>query len=244
MERGDADDNRQAIGAASFRRDLWRLLLLGALLFVINLVTSPGSWWFYWPLFGIGIAVAVRAFRFLGDNPPAIFGGTPRQPATGLAAPTPPGERRGGSTATTSATAGATIEDAEARVARLWRTARSIPGEAAREQAFRVCAAADRVAEVLALDKAAPEVVLQYVEGYLAPAEAILGRYARLAQRGVAAAEPTLAKVEQQDLPLLAEKFDALYERLHRGDVVDLAVASEMLELGDPPAPSPPPRLS
>jgi len=242
MERGDADDNRQAIGAASFRRDLWRLLLLGALLFVINLVTSPGSWWFYWPLFGIGIALAIRAFRFLGDNPPALFGGTPRPPGAGLAPPPAAGERHAAPPA--AAATGATIEDAEARVARLWRTARSIPSESAREQAFRVCAAADRVAEVLAQDKAAPEVVLQYVDGYLAPAEAILGRYARLAKRGVAAAEPTLAKVEQQDLPLLAEKFDALYERLHRGEVVDLAVASEMLEFGDPPAPSPPPSLS
>jgi hypothetical protein len=114
----------------------------------------------------------------------------------------------------------------------LWRTARRIPTTEAREQAFLVCAAADRVAEALARDRASPELVGWFVDRYVVPTETLLDRYARLAERRIAAAEPTLTKVEQEDLPQLAARLDALYEQLHRGDVVELAVASEMLEFG------------
>ena len=33
------------------------------MLFVINLMTSPGEWWFQWAAFGIGIAWFVSLFR-------------------------------------------------------------------------------------------------------------------------------------------------------------------------------------
>ncbi len=39
------------------------LLLVG--LFVLNLVTSPGSWWVQWAALGIGIAWVVSLFRAL-----------------------------------------------------------------------------------------------------------------------------------------------------------------------------------
>jgi hypothetical protein len=55
-----------------------------------------------------------------------------------------------------------------------------------------------------------------------------------LTSRGVTGAEETLKRVEEQNLPLLASRFDALYNQIHRGDIIDLAVASEMLEF-DPP---------
>jgi len=34
-----------------------------ALLFVINLMTSPGHWWFQWAALGIGIAWVINFFR-------------------------------------------------------------------------------------------------------------------------------------------------------------------------------------
>lgn len=42
-------------------------------LFLINLLTSPRSWWFYWPALGWGIAVAIHALAtfyqgFLGRD--------------------------------------------------------------------------------------------------------------------------------------------------------------------------------
>jgi two-component system LytT family sensor kinase len=36
------------------------------LLLLINLLTSPWSLWFYWPLLGWGITVAARAFLVYG----------------------------------------------------------------------------------------------------------------------------------------------------------------------------------
>lgn len=38
------------------------------LLFVINLTTSPGSYWVIWPLMGWGIAVIIHAFSVFGSR--------------------------------------------------------------------------------------------------------------------------------------------------------------------------------
>ena len=39
--------------------------LILAMLFVINLMTSPGHWWVQWPALGIGIAWVLSLFRVL-----------------------------------------------------------------------------------------------------------------------------------------------------------------------------------
>jgi hypothetical protein len=39
--------------------------LILALLFVINLMTSPGHWWVQWPALGLGIAWVISLFRVL-----------------------------------------------------------------------------------------------------------------------------------------------------------------------------------
>jgi hypothetical protein len=47
-----------------------RFLFIGplslGLLFVINLMTSPGDWWVQWPALGIGIAWVICLIRVLG----------------------------------------------------------------------------------------------------------------------------------------------------------------------------------
>jgi hypothetical protein len=47
-----------------------RFLFVGpmilALLFVINLMTSPGHWWVQWAALGIGIAWIISLFRVVG----------------------------------------------------------------------------------------------------------------------------------------------------------------------------------
>ena len=46
-----------------------RFLFVGplvlALLFVINLMTSPGQWWVQWPALGIGIAWVISLLRVM-----------------------------------------------------------------------------------------------------------------------------------------------------------------------------------
>ena len=43
-------------------------VLVNLLLFTINMLTTPGSLWFYWPLMGWGIAVALHALRVFGSG--------------------------------------------------------------------------------------------------------------------------------------------------------------------------------
>jgi hypothetical protein len=40
--------------------------LVNSLLFLINIATSPGVLWFYWPLFGWGLGVALHAIIAFG----------------------------------------------------------------------------------------------------------------------------------------------------------------------------------
>ena len=37
-------------------------------LFLIDLLTGPGGWWFYWPLLGWGIGLAAHAFSVFGTT--------------------------------------------------------------------------------------------------------------------------------------------------------------------------------
>ena len=43
------------------------------MLFVINVVTSPGEWWVQWAAFGIGIAWVINFFKLIRDI--AVLGG-------------------------------------------------------------------------------------------------------------------------------------------------------------------------
>ena len=37
------------------------------MLFVINVMTSPGHWWVQWAVFGIGIAWVINLFKLVRD---------------------------------------------------------------------------------------------------------------------------------------------------------------------------------
>lgn len=42
-------------------------LIVNAILFFINIMTSPGYLWFLWPLLGWGIGIAFHALSVFGD---------------------------------------------------------------------------------------------------------------------------------------------------------------------------------
>jgi len=44
-----------------FYQHLLTYVLVNAFLFILNLLTSPGAWWFYWPLLGWGIGIGAHA---------------------------------------------------------------------------------------------------------------------------------------------------------------------------------------
>jgi hypothetical protein len=61
----DAELRRLAIRRAdmklAFRSHLMAFVLVNAGLFALNMLTSPGTWWFYWPMLGWGIGLAAHA---------------------------------------------------------------------------------------------------------------------------------------------------------------------------------------
>jgi hypothetical protein len=214
---------------AAFRTHLMVFLVISLFLLTINLLTGPDELWFYWPVFFWGWAVVIQAAATYGTGTPARVLEVLRSIVPGAAATdhSPPKARD----ATDGDVETIAIESVEQRVQRLWRIARQIPEAAVREQAFRICAAADRIAEVMAADRTDARTVAWFEERLLAPTESLLTEYLRLAGRGIAGADATLRRIEERNLPQIESRLDTLYQQLHRGDVIDLAVASEMLEL-------------
>jgi hypothetical protein len=52
-----------------FYQHLVVYVLVNVFLFVINVVTSPDNWWFYWPLLGWGIGIVAHgAAVFFGGG--------------------------------------------------------------------------------------------------------------------------------------------------------------------------------
>lgn len=49
-----------------FYTHLTTYLVMGGFFFTLNVLTSPGNWWFYWPMMGWGIGVAIQYFKVFG----------------------------------------------------------------------------------------------------------------------------------------------------------------------------------
>jgi hypothetical protein len=222
-------------GEAAFRSHLTIYLVTGLFLLTLNLLTSPRELWFYWPLFFWGWALVFQAVATYGAEAPwrvlaAVRSIVPGLSSTVLA----PASRRAPGSVPFAAAAFASVHE---RIEGLKEIALQIPDGPVREQAIRICAAADRVAEVMAADRTDARTVSWFSDRLLAPTESLLASYVRLSGRGVAGAGETLRRVEEQNLPLIESRLDALYDQLHRGEIVDLAVASEMLDIELPDSP-------
>jgi hypothetical protein len=229
--------------AATFRSHLAVYVVFSIFFFVLNMLTGPGDLWFYWPMLGWGLALALHAVATYGADAPAEVVSTLRSWSRRLPAPPapppPPEPLAAGASfrqapqAQDRAPAGLNevIAAGEAKVDAMRAQARRIGKPDVRDRALAICASADRILGVLGEVPSERQLARDFVDRYLTPAEAIVSRYARLSNRGVSSAEPTLLKVETEDLPLLDAKMRGLYDRLHRGDVIDLEVAREMLAL-------------
>ncbi len=56
---------RQLFRDQGFLIHIAAYVAVNALLIVINLVTTPGKYWFWWPLLGWGLGIAGHAFAVL-----------------------------------------------------------------------------------------------------------------------------------------------------------------------------------
>lgn len=236
-DRRERDDQQDG----SIRTHVSVYLTFGLFFLILNLLTGPGDLWFYWPMLGWGMVLMMHAFAVYGADAPVklvelvqSFAArlTPERPVPPVIRQAPAARAR--ATAASAAPAAEArldhvVSEGEARVDAMRARARRIPKPVIRDQALRLSASADRILAVLGETPENQQLASDFVSRYLTPAEAIVSRYARLAARDVPSAAPTLAKVESEDLPLLEQKMSELYDRLHRGDLIDLEVAREML---------------
>ena len=228
---------KPARGEVAFRSHLTIYLVTGLFLLSLNLLTSPGELWFYWPLFFWGWALIFQAVATYGTDAPARVVAAFRSIVAGVMTALPASRgapRRQSGSAPFAATAFAAVHE---RIERLKEIAWQVPEGAVRDQSLRICTAADRIAEAMAADRTEARTVAWFNDRLLEPTEALLNGYMRLSGRGVAGANETLRRIEEQNLPLIESRLNALYNQLHRGEIIDLAVASEMLELELPDAP-------
>lgn len=222
-------------GEAAFRGHLMAFLITGLFLLTLNLLTGPGKLWFYWPVFFWGWALAFHAIRTFGTQAPARTMEALRsivpgwQGANSPARPTAAKSNamsRHRSNAAFAATAFASVHE---HIEALRASAAQLQDGPVHDQALRICAAADRIAAAMAADRASEEMVTWFDVQILTPAASMLSSYLKLSSRGVSGAEETLRHVEEQDLPLLESRLDTLYTQMHRGEIIDLAVTSEMM---------------
>ena len=68
-------------------------------------------------------------------------------------------------------------------------------------------------------------------EHLLEPYVVLLGEYVRLSARDVRSAGDLLRRAETHDFPIIEVAMDSFYEKLNRGNIVDLATQAEMLSL-------------
>ncbi|MGH2533476.1 MAG: 5-bromo-4-chloroindolyl phosphate hydrolysis family protein [Thermomicrobiales bacterium] len=220
-----------------------RWIVVALIVLAAVFAAGPSLVWLPIPLFGLGLMLLIPAFVLCVLLSPIVVVALivkalltrPRAQLQRAAPSSLPNELavdRAPKQPTPSQDAGPLgkiLAEAESKVDAMRTNARRIPKPAVRAQALEICAIVDRILAILpetADERHARDIVTRY----FAPAETILSRYARLATRGVVSAGPALARVEDEDLPLIERKLSDLYDRLHRGDLIDLEVAREMLD--------------
>ncbi|MCO5226817.1 MAG: 2TM domain-containing protein [Thermomicrobiales bacterium] len=215
------------------------IIVIGSLM-VLNIATGPGDLWFLWVAFFWGIGLAFHAVdTFMGDSSRLAKTIVDRieGPSSDVADAKPTPHRptiTAPERAPSQTEISAIIRDGQAVVDRMRHDVRTLPQNRARRDAMLMVSKADEI--LLAIEEQPDEVLLarDFLNGLLKPIGKLLTDYSRLAVRDVPSAQPTLREVEEKDFPALITRLDAVYERLHRGSLIDLEVAREMMALDTP----------
>lgn len=237
---------KRAEDVAGYTRHLVSYLIIIGALVVINLITWDGYFWAIWPAMGWGIGLAFHTFNTFGPqmdkdwqerkardilaNERRKQGGGVRYGEGRMRAPFSSGASTDAGSAPPPATVAELTDRAAAEVDRLRTVARRIPTPEARRQALEVLHSADQIVAALSDGAGDESMARTFLDRYLGPTGTILTRYQRLAVRDIDAATPALRRVEDHDLPLLNRRMNELRGQIHQGELIDLQVASEMLE--------------
>ena len=227
---------KRAKDLRAFMRHLGTFVSIGLCFLLINLLTNPHSLWFFWPLLPWGVALAIHGWSVLWND--RFFGDSWEQRHVDKTL----ARQQGDFVRSRDATAGASddmqqvTDRASALVDTMRASARRIPDPDVRRQALDACAASDQALAAIMEHPEEMPLARDFVNRFLEPASKIMSDYSSLANRNVPSARATLTQVEQHDLPLITRKANDLYDRLHRGALIDLEVAREMLTLDIPDA--------
>lgn len=235
-------EEKRVADMKDFIEHLTAFVIVNGALLVLNVVTSPGYLWFLWVTFAWGIGLAFHAVDvFMGDGTnlakmivdridnktsPAARDNGEVQPRRQEIAPAEKAPSL--SEIHTIITRGQDVVD------QMRRDARALPHGQPRRDAMTMISKADDI--LLSIEEQPGEVLLarDFLNGLLTPVGKLLGDYSRLALRDIPSAQPTLREVEENDFPALIKRLDAVYDRLHRGNLIDLEVAREMMALDTP----------
>jgi DNA-binding CsgD family transcriptional regulator len=121
------------------------------------------------------------------------------------------------------------VRRARSEVDEVRRLGARLPQDEPRAQVKGIVATMDAILAVIEEDEKDARLARYFTDRYVAPARQLLEEYLPLAARDVASSRAQRATVEQQDLPLLAAALADLFEQVHRANVTDLEIASEML---------------
>ena len=203
--------------------------IIMAMLFFINLLTWDGMLWMVFPAVGWGAFLAIPGgIAWITANAGVSNRMVDRarqpvsipNPKTSPKANTPAGELE------KIVISSLDKVDEMRAIGRRMRTA------SARRNALIAVSSIENT--LLALENQIDELPLarEFAGSFLEPAHKIFVEYDRLSRRDIQSAKALLEEVELKDLPRITERAEQVHERVHRGTMIDLQVAREMLHLG------------
>lgn len=196
------------------------------MLFIINLVTWDGMFWMIFPAVGWGAFLAIHGSVAWFTANAGIAGRMVDKaqepvslPASKARANTPEGELEN------------IVLGGLDKVDEMRAIGRRMHTPSARRNALNAVMSIENT--LLALEKQVDELPLarEFTGTFLEPAHKIFVEYDRLSHREISSAKALLEEVEHTDLPRITERAEQLHERVHRGTIIDLQVAREMLHL-------------
>lgn len=200
-----------------------------AMLFLINLLTWDGMLWMIFPAVGWGAFLTIHggvAWMTANLGVSNRMVDRARQP---VSIPTP---RSSAKVDTPASELEKIVLDGLDKVDEMRGIGRQMRTASARRNAMLAVSSIENT--LLALESQTDELPLarEFSGSFLEPAHRIFVEYDRLSRRDIQSARTLLEDVEQKDLPRITERAEQVHERVHRGTMIDLQVAREMLNLG------------
>lgn len=201
------------------------------MLAVINFLTWDGELWAVFPAIGWGAFLAMHGgVAWLTSNV-----GVSSRMVDRAQGPSPIAAAKAKSHAKANpaeAELAQIVQDGLSKVDEMRAIGRNMRTPVARRNALTSVSSIENT--LLALETRVDELPLarDFSGSFIQPAHRIFVEYNRLAGREIQSAQALLEEVEQKDLPRITERAEQVYDRVHRGTVIDLEVAREMLNLG------------